>query len=51
MKYKFNGKGANLFKKFPVNFRPVKNNKPVFDPNIVKNRLSDILSSKSESFD
>jgi len=51
MKYKFNGKGANLFKKFPVNVRPVKNNTPVFDPNIVKNRLSNILSSKSESFD
>jgi len=53
IKYKLNGKHANLFKKFPENCRPKKikidtnkigkKNKPVFDSQMVKNRLSVIV--------
>jgi len=51
IKYKLNAKHANLFKKFLENCRPIKIKKPAFDPQLVKNRLFVILSSKSESFD
>ena len=50
IKHLLDGKHANLFKSIPSDCRPVKNNKPVFDPQCVKNRLFVILSSKSESF-
>ena len=39
IKYKLNGKHANLFKKFPENCRPNKNKKLVFDPQRAKNQL------------